>query len=250
MIKAVIFDLYGTLVRTSESHKTIYRKARHKVFKMIKLRKPYLSYTLFSHIYNLVLNNQLSKIKGTFKEIDLIETYRLLLLKLNTECISKNVYSLVKNFYKREVNSVVFYDDAIYAIRELKRLGYKLGLISNASIRFKFVSERLKFFKYFDILLPSYRWKLVKPHSELFIKALRGLNVKPYEAVMIGDVYTDDILGAKRVGMHGILLVREQDPQKIERIHELINEVGIEPDAIVKNLYDAVKVIKEWSMLR
>lgn len=48
-----------------------------------------------------------------------------------------------------------------------------------------------------------------KPEREIFLLACEGAGVTPAEAVMIGDSLRADVLGARSVGMRGILLDRD-----------------------------------------
>jgi putative hydrolase of the HAD superfamily len=44
-----------------------------------------------------------------------------------------------------------------------------------------------------------------KPQEEIFLQALKALNVKAKEAVMVGNRISRDIVGANHVGMHSVL---------------------------------------------
>jgi HAD superfamily hydrolase (TIGR01549 family) len=48
-----------------------------------------------------------------------------------------------------------------------------------------------------------------KPHREIFLYALGRAGVEPREAVYVGDSYLADVLGARGVGMHPVLIDRE-----------------------------------------
>lgn len=51
-----------------------------------------------------------------------------------------------------------------------------------------------------------------KPAQDPFLAALSRLDVSPHHAVMVGDDRTNDIEGARAVGMHTILLARGERP--------------------------------------
>jgi putative hydrolase of the HAD superfamily len=49
----------------------------------------------------------------------------------------------------------------------------------------------------FDVIIFSAEFKVIKPDPKIFQIALDKLkNIKPYEAIFIGDSYIFDILGA------------------------------------------------------
>ena len=51
----------------------------------------------------------------------------------------------------------------------------------------------------------------MKPHPSIFESAMALLGVTAAESVMVGDNLSHDIEGARRVGMHGILVQRSTD---------------------------------------
>lgn len=64
--------------------------------------------------------------------------------------------------------------------------------------------------KYFDVILCSEEVGVNKPHRKVFETALRKANADPANAVMIGDNFEADIIGAQKVGMKTIFF----DPKK------------------------------------
>ncbi len=73
---------------------------------------------------------------------------------------------------------------------------------------------------------------LGKPNLAFFEQALLTIGVPPHEAVMVGDDIENDIGGAQRAGLHGVLICtgkhNAQSPL-LERIH---------PDAILPSIVD------------
>ena len=64
----------------------------------------------------------------------------------------------------------------------------------------------------FDVAVSSVEHGYMKPHRSIFEAALRAVQVRPAEAVMVGDSLTHDIDGARRLGMRGILVARSGAP--------------------------------------
>lgn len=75
-----------------------------------------------------------------------------------------------------------------------------------------------------------------KPHPEFFYAALRELDVRPEDAVMVGDTLDTDIVGAHAVGMKSVWLNRRKiaDPR---------SELA---DATVSDLDQAAQVMETW----
>lgn len=89
-------------------------------------------------------------------------------------------------------------------IKELKGLGYKLGILSNVSS--SWITDDLLTnaeAALFDDITLSYNTGFIKPDAQIYELACQRLGVDPKEAVMIDDRewYVE---GAKAVGMRGI----------------------------------------------
>lgn len=102
---------------------------------------------------------------------------------------------------------------------ELKRRGYKLGIIANQNLGAK---ERLKkwdLFQYFDVIAISAELGMEKPDLAIFKRALREADCLPQNAAMVGDRLDNDIVPANKLGMPTIRLVRgiraRQEPQSL-----------------------------------
>ena len=67
-----------------------------------------------------------------------------------------------------------------------------------------------------------------KPHSPIFLESLKLANVKPFEAIHIGDQFDTDILGARKVGMNTILIDRRNEYRNFNPLpNEIRNNVDI-----------------------
>ena len=109
------------------------------------------------------------------------------------------------------------YDDAPPVLRELRRLGLRIGLLSNTS------SGRLErlidtFSLDVDAVLASGSHGKTKPSPTIFHAALAQLGVAAEEAAMIGDSLGDDVEGARAIGMRAFLLDREGDSRAGEDV--------------------------------
>ena len=89
-------------------------------------------------------------------------------------------------------------------LAHLLRHRYIVGMISDTIPAHTRVNARRGIFRYFRPLILSHRVHLCKPHSAIFRHAIGAAGVKPYAAVFIDDL-EKNVLGAQRIGMHGIL---------------------------------------------
>ena len=87
--------------------------------------------------------------------------------------------------------------------------GVILGVISNWDSRLTSTLENLELADHFKFILPSAVVGSAKPDKKIFEEALRLSGVKPHEACHIGDEIKTDIVGARNVGIYGILIDRD-----------------------------------------
>lgn len=100
------------------------------------------------------------------------------------------------------------------ALSALRGGGLRLGLLSNASdvdnVERLLASARLPVV--FDPVVISAAAGVRKPTPSLFEGILRQWWIEPQEAVMVGDLLGEDILGAQRAGLHQIWVRADADP--------------------------------------
>ena len=83
--------------------------------------------------------------------------------------------------------------------------------------------EQLGLAKYVDFLVTSEEVGVEKPHPSMFTKALRKLECIPSEALMIGDSWSKDIVGANALGIPSIWINHKKEEQLLK---DYIREVS------------------------
>jgi len=121
------------------------------------------------------------------------------------------------------------YEDALPTVAALRAAGLRVGLVSNSArdVREFAVHHGLEV----DAGISSFHHGRTKPHASIFRAVLDLLGVEPAEATMVGDTIADDIEGARAVGMHAILLDRQElhpdfEP-RIRTLGELLPALGL-----------------------
>jgi len=97
---------------------------------------------------------------------------------------------------------------AVETLRELRRRGFLLGLISICSEEVALLWEETAFAGLFDTTVFSATCRLRKPDPEIYLLACRELGVEPGECLFVGDGANDELAGAERVGMRAALIHR------------------------------------------
>ena len=208
VIKAVVFDLFGTLVKcgSPEDH----------IIKVFGLRQDFY---------------EVEKISNTIDEPDDEKYAKKLLGKLGISTSKGNIGKMLKIF-EAERSLLELFPDSIPTLEKLKGSGFKIGLISN-SLPFlmgKFSEPKfLNLFDRFDCLILSEKVGVVKPDPKIFSICLDKLGIKPADALMVGDSLRNDVKGAEAFGMKALLLDRlskQNFPSKILSLKEILNFVN------------------------
>ena len=102
------------------------------------------------------------------------------------------------------------FPDVLPTLDQLTRLGIRMAVVSNFVDTLAAVCDHNNLTQYFDVVLPSVDAGAMKPDPRIFEIALRRLGVAADDAWHVGDNYWTDILGARAVGMTGVLVDRER----------------------------------------
>jgi len=96
--------------------------------------------------------------------------------------------------------------DTHEALGRLRAAGIRLGVVSNSDGRVEEALEAADLLRYFDVVLDSALVGVEKPDPAIFRAALEALDVRPDEALFVGDLYEVDVVGARAAGMTAVLL--------------------------------------------
>jgi len=111
-------------------------------------------------------------------------------------------------------------------VAELKRHGYRLGVVSNAEGRVEQDLESAGYRGLLETVVDSHVVGVEKPDPEIFDIALRRLDARPESSIFVGDVPAVDVEGARAAGVAPILIDRHElypdsDVLRLTSIREL-----------------------------
>jgi putative hydrolase of the HAD superfamily len=95
-------------------------------------------------------------------------------------------------------------DDSIRLLQELKKRGIKVGLITNTFSDERDFIRDSTLFQYFDVALISYEQGICKPDPELFKKMTELLDVEADECLYVGDGGSKELFAARDAGRHPV----------------------------------------------
>ena len=128
---------------------------------------------------------------------------------------------LVKDFINNYINHVYIDDKIIELIKDLKKQGYKIYLLSNTQ---KYSYEKfIKDIEYlFDGITLSFKEHLLKPYNAIYERLIEKYNLVPEESLFIDD-REDNISTANKYGIKG----RKVERNSIEDIKKVLQEYNI-----------------------
>jgi putative hydrolase of the HAD superfamily len=129
------------------------------------------------------------------------------------------------------------YEDVAPTLTVLAERGLRLGLISNTHRSLTSFQSHFELERLISAAISSSEHGYMKPHPSIFEAGLRLLDVAAGEAMMVGDSLKQDIEGARRVGMHAVL---------VNRSSELSARAEIDGVPVIRTLSDLPKLLTRW----
>ena len=96
--------------------------------------------------------------------------------------------------------------EAAAALALVRDRGRMAGVVSNSNGTIRGILERLDLTRHLDFVLDSHEEGFEKPDPRFFQLALTRAGVGPEDAAYIGDLYSVDVVGARRAGIRAVLM--------------------------------------------
>ncbi|WP_193105034.1 HAD family hydrolase [Brachybacterium sp. FME24] len=98
------------------------------------------------------------------------------------------------------------YPDAVACLQDTMAAGFIVGIAGNQPAGLESQLRDAGFEA--DFIATSTAWGVVKPSQEFFERTIAATTLSPAEILYVGDRLDNDVLPARRAGMHTALLVR------------------------------------------
>ncbi|MDU4891680.1 MAG: HAD-IA family hydrolase [Clostridium sp.] len=192
MIKAVIFDMYETLITLYES--PLYFSTQMAVDAGISEEK-------FQSLWK-PREHERTVGKMTLEEI-------LEFILKEKQCYSDELFSKIvgkRKISKKECFKYL-HPEILPMLNELKKKGICIGLISNCFSEEVEAIKSSELFPYFDVTYLSFEQGLQKPEKEIFIRCMDDLSVSADECIYVGDGGSLELEAASQIGMKAVQAV-------------------------------------------
>jgi 2-haloalkanoic acid dehalogenase type II len=223
-LKAVLFDLGGTLIQTPEVSEIMKQmleaKGVARSIEEINVARKEADTHMggYEDLPNLLeefwikWNTEILKTLGIHKDLEILARW-----------ISESWWEYAQARLYPEVRKV---------LQGLRKRGLKLGVVTNGlkSDADK-VLPQVGLTNTFDVVVVTDSVGKMKPDKDIFLHALKKLDVTPHEALFIGDRIEEDYNGAKNTGIKALLIDREnkieENVDKIQSLEEIFEKLDM-----------------------
>jgi len=215
--KAVIFDLFGTIINNftrSEYESVLAEMAVILNVPLADFQRLWLA--SFPQRTTGVHPDQYASIEYICRELG---------VKVSKAQI-EHAFQVRLEYTRRSVKPR---PEALEVLTQLKKEGYKIGLISDCSGAIPMVWGNTPFPPFFNVTVFSCVAGVKKPDPRIYRMATESLGVKPQDCLYIGDGSSQELTGARQVGMTPVLI---RDPNDSPDAHYIDREENWDGEAI------------------
>lgn len=214
-LKAILFDLDGTLIKFLLDYQKAKRKAL-EIFKNFDLKGVKLDEN--ASIYMLLKKVEPVLDFSTFNSL------------------KKMVYQFFEEVEIEAAEKITPDPSIKKLIKTLRDMNLKLGLVTNnGRVGVTKSLEKMELVNEFDVIITRDDSNELKPDKGGIMKALELLNVKPNEALFVGDG-TMDIIAAKSAGVISVAV--PTGPFSVDKLLELA------PDYLMDSVHSLPNLIQ------
>jgi len=214
-VKAVLFDLGGTLVKTAEVPK-IFTRILAKCGIEVDTRQVLKAQSENEKEFDMS-QGQIERGENFWPEWNARILERIGIGE-NVQFLAKKIDELWWDHANLEL-----YPDVIETLTELKAKKIRTGIITNGLKRdYKRILELTSIAGLFDVTVGVDACNRAKPNKEVFLYAVEKLQVKPEETIFVGDSVKHDYEGAGEAGLKPLIIDRKGNiPSNIHKIRSL-----------------------------
>ena len=236
-IKAVLFDMGGTLRTTNMSKREVDTEKIHEMIVLLGMQvgEGELIESLQEHA-----RAYRDWAKKNLLELNEVELWtRWMLPDWPSDQVSRLALQLNQLWRAATVRHAVF-PETKDVVRTLYRRGYRLGLVSNttSSDEVPHILQELGISGFFDTIVLSCVVGIRKPDPSILLMAAGQMGVQPEHCTYIGDQPRRDVAAARKAGFSKAIILGDQ--RQLESEWE--DDSSLAPDHVIKNLNDLLEI--------
>jgi putative hydrolase of the HAD superfamily len=248
-IKCILFDLYGTLIdiETDESMEEIYRGIAH----FLTYHGVYLHRWEVRDLYYRIMQEQREQSREEHPEIIVKAVWSSFLEEQGVKPGQERVQlaTTLTQVYRAISRIRLRLYPGVKEVLNLLQASYRLALVTDAQPCYAHPEiNAVGLEGYFDPIVISADYGFRKPDRRLFQAALDDLEIRPDEAVFVGNDMYRDIYGASRTGMKTVFFSSNQGAQshpdanptrvitRFDQVPEVVAELSREREGMLQDL--------------
>ena len=222
--KALLFDFYGTIVEEADdyvteickeiSHDLKYQVFPHEIAKQWFKIVPRMCFNAFGPNFRLQ------------KDIA-VESLQEVLHNLQCDLNSYELMQIIRDYW---IAPKIFHESKSV----LERCDLPMCIVTNADNEFIYMALK-KHNLTFSHVITSETCKSYKPRADIYLKALSVLGLSNEEVLLIGDSYSNDVVGGKSAKIPVLW---------INRKNKNLSKTDVQPDYISHDLHGVLKYVK------
>jgi putative hydrolase of the HAD superfamily len=196
--KAVIFDLFGTLIDESADD-----------YAAMMARMAELLDVPLDELYETTSADADARNLGVYESV--AHQFHVMCGRLGVAPDAAHLTGAIDAYTELQRARLVPREDVLDTLRKIGERGFKQGLISNASQVIVDLWPRTAFGPYFEHVVLSWAVKVTKPDPAIYRLCYEALGVEPGDCLFVGDGGSDELTGAEDAGMHAVLIALGYD---------------------------------------
>ncbi|NWG10023.1 MAG: HAD family hydrolase [Nitrososphaerales archaeon] len=214
-IKAVIFDLDGTVVKFA--------------LDFVRARKEAIA----------EMGRRDIDVKDLSESLSLYSMLKIVKGRLDAEAFSnleKFLWDILEKIELRAADETDLQPDALQTLISIKNLGLRMAIVTNNGRKAtNMVAKKFGLNDFFDVVVTREGAKELKPDGGSIERALEILGINSSEAIYVGDGVID-ILAAEKAKVISVAI-----PTGVSRIDDLVKA---KPDYVIGSLKDIKRLIE------
>jgi HAD superfamily hydrolase (TIGR01549 family) len=239
-IKAILFDMGGTLRRTVQRTQEQNHRVLQRVMDLIRAKG---SVADFAHLLAgraISYKQWAEQTRIELNESDLWTKW--MLPEFPRQQISEIAIQL-NQLYRESTGVRTIHPESRDVILELFRRGYRLALVSNttSSVEIPALLRELEITGCFETVILSTVLGKRKPDPAILLEATQRMGIDPKHCAYIGDRIERDVAAARGAGYSKAIILRDpQDPSE-----DGANGSNLAPDHVVDNLRELLEIFSD-----
>jgi 2-haloacid dehalogenase len=230
-IKALTFDVYGTLVSWEGIENTVAEvfRTRGITADPKAFNTAWRTRQLLFSMYNTMMDT------GYEPFIFLTRKALLNAAAIHNVRLAKEDEDRLVNVWMEKIEP---YPDVLEGLQQLKRLGYAMAPLTNGNSEMVRIGIFERFAQRgftFDSYFTSDLWGKYKPHPDIYLKSVARFGFQPEEVIHVCRVQLD-VQGGKAAGLKVAWVNRAQEP---------LETYGYRPDWTVRDFLELAKLLEQ-----